>query len=151
QGQQFGRIGVYYSSPVEHGVMKSIVYGGEQLVYWFGKISDLLGQLVTGKLNMEALSGPVGIYKATGDIAERGFINLLSWGAVLSINLGIMNLLPLPALDGGRLLFFAIEAVRGRPVDKQKEGMVHFIGIVLLLVLMVVVTWNDIQRFFFNV
>ena len=71
------------------------------------------------------------------------------WAAMLSINLGIMNLLPLPALDGGRLLFFAFEAVRGKPIDSQKEGMVHFVGIVLLMILMVVVTWNDIQRFFF--
>jgi regulator of sigma E protease len=66
----------------------------------------------------------------------------------LSINLGIMNLLPIPALDGGRLLFFAIEAVRGKPVDRQMEGMVHFVGFALLMVLMLVVTWNDIQRFF---
>jgi regulator of sigma E protease len=68
---------------------------------------------------------------------------------MLSINLGIMNLLPLPALDGGRLLFFGFEAVRGKPIDRQKEGLVHFVGIVLLMILMVVVTWNDIQRFFF--
>lgn len=72
------------------------------------------------------------------------------WGAMLSINLGIMNLLPLPALDGGRLLFFGFEAIRGKPIDRQKEGMVHFVGIVLLMLLMVVVTWNDIQRLFFN-
>ena len=69
--------------------------------------------------------------------------------AILSINLGIMNLLPLPALDGGRLLFFGFEAVRGRPVNREKEGLIHFVGIVLLMILMVVVTWNDIQRFFF--
>lgn len=68
---------------------------------------------------------------------------------MLSINLGIMNLLPLPALDGGRLMFFVLEALRGKPVDKQKEGMVHFVGIMLLMLLMIVVTWNDIQRFFF--
>ncbi len=72
----------------------------------------------------------------------------MKWGAILSINLGIVNLLPLPALDGGRLLFFAIEAVRGKPVDRQKEGMVHFIGFALLMLLMLVVTWNDIQKFF---
>jgi regulator of sigma E protease len=73
----------------------------------------------------------------------------MTWAAILSINLGIMNLLPLPALDGGRLLFFGFEAVRGKPIDAQKEGMVHFVGIVLLMILMVAVTWNDIQRFFF--
>ena len=73
----------------------------------------------------------------------------MRWAAMLSINLGIMNLLPLPALDGGRLLFFAFEAVRGQPINREKEGLIHFVGIVLLMILMVVVTWNDIQKFFF--
>jgi regulator of sigma E protease len=72
----------------------------------------------------------------------------MKWAGVLSINLGIMNLLPIPALDGGRLMFFAIEGLRGKPIDKQKEGMVHFIGFALLMLLMLVVTWNDIQRYF---
>lgn len=112
-------------------------------------ILDLLGKLVTGQFTIDALSGPVGIYKATETVAQYGVYNLMNWAAVLSINLGIMNLLPLPALDGGRLLFFGIEALRGKPVDRQKEGLVHFVGIVLLMILMVVVTWNDIQRFFF--
>ena len=105
--------------------------------------------LVNGQFSIDDLSGPVGIYKVTEDVAESGVYNLIYWAALLSINLGIMNLLPLPALDGGRLLFFLFEAIRGKPVDKQKEGMIHFVGIMLLMVLMVVVTWNDIQRFFF--
>ena len=67
---------------------------------------------------------------------------------MLSINLGIINLVPLPALDGGRLLFVGIEAVRGKPIDPQKEGIVHFIGLALLMLLMIIVTWNDIQRLF---
>ena len=61
-----------------------------------------------------------------------------------------MNLLPLPALDGGRLLFFAIEGIRGKPIDPQKEGMVHFIGFALLMLLMIAVTWNDIKNLFFQ-
>jgi len=67
---------------------------------------------------------------------------------MLSVNLGIINLVPLPALDGGRLLFVGIEAIRGKPVSAQKEGFVHFIGFALLILLMLVVTWNDIQRLF---
>ena len=82
-------------------------------------------------------------------LRNLAYYSLMNWAAILSINLGIMNLLPLPALDGGRLLFFLFEAIRGKPIDKQKEGMVHFVGIVLLMLLMLVVTWNDIQRFFF--
>lgn len=149
KGQTFGQIGVLYESPVEKNPLKAVAYGAEQTYTWILKIFELLGMLVTGQFTIDALSGPVGIYKATEDVAKFGVFSLMNWAAILSINLGIMNLLPLPALDGGRLLFFLFEAIRGKPIDRQKEGMVHFVGIMLLMVLMVVVTWNDIQRFFF--
>ena len=148
-GIKYGQIGVQYQSPVEHQPLKSLSYSVEQTYNGMTLIGSLLGQLVTGQLSIDALSGPVGIYKATEEVTTYGIYSLMYWAAMLSINLGIMNLLPLPALDGGRLLFFAFEAVRGKPIDSQKEGLVHFIGIVLLMILMVVVTWNDIQRFFF--
>ncbi|MGE7689294.1 RIP metalloprotease RseP [Lysinibacillus sp. NPDC097214] len=148
-GEKFGQIGVKYESPREFNPLKAIVYGAQETYTMTARIFELLGMLITGKFTIDALSGPVGIYKATEQVAQYGFINLMNWAAMLSINLGIMNLLPLPALDGGRLLFFGFEAVRGKPIDRQKEGLVHFVGIVLLMILMVVVTWNDIQRFFF--
>ncbi|WP_342525825.1 RIP metalloprotease RseP [Chryseomicrobium sp. FSL W7-1435] len=145
--QTIGQIGV--QSPLEKSIVGSVVYGATQTYEWTVLIFQLLGNLITGQFSIDDLSGPVGIYKATEEVAKFGIFNLMNWTAVLSINLGIMNLLPLPALDGGRLLFFGFEALRGRPVDKQREGMVHFVGIMLLMVLMIVVTWNDIQRFFF--
>ncbi|MGN7386781.1 RIP metalloprotease RseP [Sporosarcina sp. SAFN-015] len=148
-GQKYGQIGVMYESPLEKNALKAFAFGAEQTFSWMKRIFELLGMLVTGKFTIDALSGPVGIYKATETVAQWGVFSLMNWAAVLSINLGIMNLLPLPALDGGRLLFFLFEGVRGKPIDKQKEGMVHFVGIMLLMVLMLVVTWNDIQRFFF--
>lgn len=148
-GEKFGQIGVLYESPVEKNPLKALAFGADQTITWIVKIFELLGMLVTGQFTIDALSGPVGIYKATEAVAQTGVFNLMNWAAILSINLGIMNLLPLPALDGGRLLFFLFEAIRGKPIDRQKEGMVHFVGIMLLMVLMVVVTWNDIQRFFF--
>lgn len=148
-GEKYGQIGVKYESPREFNPLKAVVYGAQETYNMTAKIFELLGMLVTGKFTIDALSGPVGIYKATEMVAQYGFMNLMNWAAMLSINLGIMNLLPLPALDGGRLLFFGFEAVRGKPIDRQKEGLVHFVGIVLLMILMVVVTWNDIQRFFF--
>ncbi|MFF2752601.1 RIP metalloprotease RseP [Psychrobacillus sp. NPDC058041] len=147
--EKVGQIGVQYVSPLEKNPIKAVAFGAEQTYDWTKRIFTLLGSLITGKFSIDDLSGPVGIYKATEEVAQYGVYNLMHWAAILSINLGIMNLLPLPALDGGRLLFFLFEAVRGKPVDKQKEGMVHFVGIMLLMVLMVVVTWNDIQRFFF--
>ncbi|MFC9538313.1 RIP metalloprotease RseP [Lysinibacillus sp. NPDC056959] len=148
-GEKYGQIGVKYESPREFNPLKAVVYGAQETYTMTARIFELLGMLITGKFTIDALSGPVGIYKATEQVAQYGFINLMNWAAMLSINLGIMNLLPLPALDGGRLLFFGFEAVRGKPIDRQKEGLVHFVGIVLLMILMVVVTWNDIQRFFF--
>ncbi|WP_313891231.1 RIP metalloprotease RseP [Psychrobacillus sp.] len=147
--EKVGQIGVQYTSPLEKNALKAVVFGGQQTYEWTKNIFTMLGNLITGQFSIDDLSGPVGIYQATGVVAQAGVFNLMHWAAILSINLGIMNLLPLPALDGGRLLFFFFEAVRGKPIDKQKEGMVHFVGIMLLMGLMVVVTWNDIQRFFF--
>ena len=142
-----GIIGVY--APTEKSFVKAVGHGFTETYMWTKQIFIILGDLVTGGFDIDQLSGPVGIYVSTEEVAKSGFIYLLKWAGVLSINLGIMNLLPLPALDGGRLLFIAIEAVRGKPIDKQKEGIVHFIGFALLMLLMIVVTWNDIQRFFF--
>ncbi|WP_409305962.1 RIP metalloprotease RseP [Peribacillus sp. SCS-155] len=148
EGNKIGIIGVY--APVEKSPIKAISYGFTETYNWTKQIFVMLGQLVTGQFSIDALSGPVGIYKSTEEVAKNGFFTLMKWAAVLSINLGIMNLLPIPALDGGRLLFFAVEALRGKPIDRQKEGLVHFIGFALLMLLMIVVTWNDIQRFFLN-
>ncbi|KKB44700.1 RIP metalloprotease RseP [Bacillus thermotolerans] len=146
EDQRIGVIGVY--SPVEKSFFGSIVHGAKETYLWTVEILRLLGQLVTGQFSIDMLSGPVGIYVSTDTVAKSGIMNLMTWAGALSINLGIMNLLPLPALDGGRLLFFFFEAVRGKPLDRQKEGMVHFVGFALLMLLMIVVTWNDIQRFF---
>ncbi|TFE02792.1 RIP metalloprotease RseP [Jeotgalibacillus salarius] len=143
-----GIIGVYNPLIESPNIFQSIKYGAEQTYAYTVLIFDLLGQLITGQFSIDALAGPVGIYKSTEEVAALGIYQLMQWGAILSINLGIMNLLPLPALDGGRLLFFGFEALRGKPIDRQKEGMVHFVGFALLMLLMIVVTWNDIQRYF---
>ncbi|MDZ5711755.1 RIP metalloprotease RseP [Jeotgalibacillus haloalkalitolerans] len=143
-----GIIGVYNPRIESPSIFQSIQYGAEQTYFWTVTIFDLLGDLITGQFSIDALAGPVGIYKSTEEVAKAGIYQLMQWGAILSINLGIMNLLPLPALDGGRLLFFGFEALRGKPIDRQKEGMVHFVGFALLMLLMIVVTWNDIQRYF---
>ncbi|MFO1445943.1 RIP metalloprotease RseP [Bacillus sp. Bva_UNVM-123] len=145
-GKETGIIGVY--QPTEKSPLKSITQGAKETYLWTKEIFVMLGKLLTGQFSIDALSGPVGIYVSTDTVAKSGIFYLMKWAAILSINLGIMNLLPIPALDGGRLMFFAVEAVRGKPIDRHKEGMVHFIGFALLMLLMLVVTWNDIQRFF---
>ena len=144
--QEVGRIGVY--SPVEKSIVGSIQSGFEETYKWTKLIFTSIVQLITGHFSIDDLSGPVGIYNLTDQVVDYGVTRVLSLAAVLSINLGLFNLLPIPALDGGRLLFFLIEAVRGKPIDRQKEGMVHFIGFALLMLLMLVVTWNDIRKFF---
>lgn len=143
-----GIIGVY--NPMEKSVLSSLKYGVLETYMWTKEILVSVGKLVTGQFSFDMLSGPVGIYVSTEKVAQSGIYYLMKWAAILSINLGIMNLLPLPALDGGRLIFFAVEALRGKPIDRQKEGMVHFIGFALLMLLMLIVTWNDIQKFFLD-
>ncbi|WP_240511828.1 RIP metalloprotease RseP [Paludifilum halophilum] len=109
-----------------------------------------ISRLVTGQVGMESLAGPVGIADITGKAADAGWLNLVHLAALLSLNLGIINILPFPALDGGRLTFLILEALRGRPIDPNKEGVVHFVGFALLMMLMMVVTYNDIVRVFFK-
>lgn len=112
-------------------------------------IWESLVDLVTGRYGVEAVSGPVGVTQVINDAAKSGFSDLVYIAVVLSMNLGIMNLLPLPALDGGRLLFMIIELVRGgKRVNPNVEAMIHFAGIVILLGIMVLVTFKDIFKLF---
>jgi regulator of sigma E protease len=109
---------------------------------------NLLWQLITtGHLTAE-IAGPVGIFDFTAQATQLGFIYLLQLTALLSINLAIINILPFPALDGGRLLFLAIEKIKGSPVSQRIEGFTHTVGFVLLILLMLAVTWRDIIRLF---
>lgn len=141
-----GRFGAY--NPVQKGILTSISYGATETVAVAQNIVTSLSKIVTGQFSIDMLAGPVGIYDMTEQVAKTGIINLLKLAAFLSINLGIVNLLPIPALDGGRLLFLLIEAVRGKPINREKEAFVVFIGVAFLMLLMLVVTWNDIQRLF---
>ncbi len=109
-------------------------------------IFNSLKMLVTAQFKLDDLAGPVKTAEMTSQIARQGITQLTLWTALLSLYLGIFNLLPIPALDGSRLLFLGIEAVRRRPVDSAKESMVHFVGFVMLMLLMLVVTYNDILR-----
>lgn len=141
-----GRFGSY--APTEKGVLSAVAYGATSTVDIGNQILETFGNLVTGQFKINMLAGPVGIYDMTDQVAKTGLVNLVRFGAFLSINLGIVNLLPIPALDGGRLLFLFIEAIRGKPINREKEAFVVFIGVAFLMLLMLVVTWNDIQRLF---
>lgn len=117
---------------------------------WTVMIVDSLGKLVTGQLSVQSLGGPVQMGSITGKAAESGLEPLIQITALLSLNLGIFNLLPIPALDGSRLVFIGLEAIRRRPIDPNKESMVHFVGFALLMMLMIFVTYNDIKKIFFT-
>ena len=105
-----------------------------------------LAFLVTGRVGVGELTGPVGITAMIGDTVEYGALPVLNLVALIAMNLGVMNLLPLPALDGGRILFILVEAVLGRPIPPEKEGIVHLVGFGLLMLLTVFVFINDIIR-----
>lgn len=144
--ETYGQIGVTLA--YEKTFFGTFTYGFQQTYDTTKLILTNLAMLVTGQLSIEMLSGPVGIYDATDQVVQTGFMNFLMWTAILSINLGIVNLVPLPALDGGRLLFVGLEVVRGKPLEPEREGIFHLIGFALLMLLMIIVTWNDIQRLF---
>lgn len=134
----------------------AIQYGAYEVKFMINTTIDSLKMLISGDVGMDQLSGPVGIVSAGNQMYEEteeyGFgasvVQMLSLGVLLSANLGVMNLLPLPALDGGRLVFLIIEAIRRKRIPPEKEGWVHAIGMVLLLILMAFVLFNDVIRLF---
>jgi regulator of sigma E protease len=141
-----GFVGVY--GPTKHSLSGSLIAGVKQTGYWIGMEVNALKSMITGHFSLDDLAGPARIYDMTGQVVAQGLVLVLNWTAFLSVNLAVINLLPLPALDGGRLFFLIIEAVRGKPIEPQKEALVHFIGFAFLMLLMILVTWNDIQNIF---
>ncbi len=151
------RIGFHSSGEyTKANFLKSIQYGAYTLKYWIRYTFESLKMLGTGKIGLDQLSGPIGIMNAVDDMYKETspegwqviLLNLLNLAVFISANLGVMNLLPIPALDGGRLIFLIIEAVRGKRVAPEKEAMVNEIGFRLLMVLMVFVLVHDLIRLF---
>ena len=156
KGDAYAKLGVVGGENVKPRFFGSIQYGAYTVKYWINYSIDSLRMLVTGQLGLQDLSGPVGIVNAVDDVYETSssagmdvlVLNLMNFAVLLTANLGVLNLLPLPALDGGRLVFLIIEAVRRKRIPPEKEGIVHFAGFAALMVLMVVVMYNDIVRLF---
>lgn len=157
EGDLNKRLGVTSTAEsVRPGLFGSLQYGAYTVRYWVNYTIDCLKMLVGGKVGIQDMSGPVGIVDAVDETYQSSrsagltilILNLMNFAILLTANLGIMNLLPIPALDGGRLVFLFVEAVRGKRVPPEKEGMVHFAGLAVLMVLMVVVMYNDIMRLF---
>ena len=149
-------IGFTIGETIECKGFDLIKYSALEVRYWLKATVKSLIMLVQGKLSANDLSGPVGIAVTIDETIDTVkpygissvVLTMINFAVLLSVNLGVMNLLPLPALDGGRLLFMLVEVVRGKPVPPEKEGVVHFVGFVLLMMLMVFVLYNDIARIF---
>ncbi|WP_440118859.1 RIP metalloprotease RseP [Paenibacillus sp. QZ-Y1] len=146
EGQEGGKVGIVPTLPTRSvGFVETFKVSGVAMVDTTRVIFEGFKHLIN-QFNMDDIGGPVRTFEVTGQIAKQGIEQLTRWAAILSLYLGIFNLLPIPALDGSRLVFLGIEALRGRPVDPNREGMVHFVGFAMLFVLMLAVTYNDILR-----
>ncbi|MGG4034524.1 RIP metalloprotease RseP [Paenibacillus cisolokensis] len=142
-----GKVGLTAAYPTRQaGFGETIVRSGVLMKDMTVSIFEGFKKLIFGEFKLDDLGGPVRTAEVTSQIAMRGITQLTSWAALLSLYLGIFNLLPIPALDGSRLVFLGLEALRGRPVDPNRESMVHFIGFAMLMLLMLAVTYNDILR-----
>ncbi len=155
EGQKSFPFDVQYKR-VKVGPLNVLKYSAYEVKLWIEVTVKSLGQMIRGKVSKDDISGPVGIVDTIGKTYTQSkqegtmevILNMLYIVILLSANLGVMNLLPLPALDGGRLVFLFIEAIRGKAIDREKEGMVHFVGLVLLMLLMVFIMFNDFSRIF---
>lgn len=151
---RYGITGGHYTKGT---ILENIKYGVYEVKFWICTTLDSLKMLLTRQIGLDQLSGPVGIVDVVDDTYNQSksygtfavIVELLNIAILISANLGVMNLLPLPALDGGRLVFLFIEAIRRKRIPPEKEGYVHMAGMALLMLLMVFTLYNDIVRIFF--
>lgn len=154
-----GKYLIGITSPTQYekaNLLTATQYGIYEVKFWICTTLESLKMLVAGDVGVDQLSGPVGIVSVVDETYQQSksygvmivILQMLNIGILLSANLGVMNLLPLPALDGGRLVFMIVEAIRGKRVPPDKEGWVHGIGMILLLALMAFVMFNDVRKLF---
>jgi regulator of sigma E protease len=146
-----GRIGIGIGPMFKYmptGPIQAFKEGASATFFLTGQMFKIIWELITRQVSIKNLGGPVMIAQQAGRAAKQGFLSLLGLAAFLSVNLAILNILPIPVLDGGHLVFLTIEAVKRRPVSIKSRMVAQQIGMALLLLLMVVVTYNDIIRVF---
>jgi len=152
QEREVGLLGVAAdSSKVEYvrfGPAEAVWKSVEVTISMSGRILEYLGQIIVGSRPSEELGGPLRIAQMSAEVAEGGLVNRINFMAVLSINLGLINLFPIPMLDGGHLVFFFAEAIRGRPLTERIQEYGFRFGLILVLLLMVFATWNDLVHHF---
>jgi regulator of sigma E protease len=146
KGNKSYHFGFSITTPVEHGFVAAIKYSFRKFFSLFHQMILILGYLFMGKIGLNSLSGPIGIYDTIKTAAAAGFINIIYLLGYISLDVGFINLLPLPAMDGGHVFFLIIEKLKGSKVDPKLENTIHMIGFILLFALMIFVTWHDIMN-----
>ena len=144
------RFGVTFDNGTNKGFVASIKYACTKFGALYKQMFIVIKSLFTGDLSLKSLSGPIGIYSIVGQTAqsEEAVASIMQLIALLSLNVGFINLIPFPAFDGGRILFLVIEKIKGSPVSSKTENIIHSIGFILLIILMLYVTFNDVLRLF---
>lgn len=150
------RMGFTSTQPIKPNFGQMLKYGYYEVTYNIKLVVKSLGMLVTGQLTKDDVAGPVGMVSIVGDSYNEAkdygamsvILTMANIVVILSANLGVMNLIPIPALDGGRFLFLIIEAIKGKPLNRQREGLINFVGFAILMVLMVFILFNDITKLF---
>lgn len=142
------RYGIGMEQEKTYGIWSAIQFTYKKTGSIFKQMAVTVGYLFTGGIKLSQLSGPVGIYSIVGEQSRAGIMNVLYLIAFLSINVGFINLIPLPAFDGGHILFIIIEKIKGSPVNPETENKIHTIGLFLLMLLMIIITFNDVLRLF---
>ncbi len=145
-GEETYKYGFSMDSSVKHGFFEAIGYAFSKTFSLIYQMVFVIFYLITGTIGFNSLAGPVGIFGVVGDAAHAGFASIVYLTAFISINVGFINLLPIPAFDGCRALFIIIEKIKGSPVNPKLENTIHAIGFFLLMALMILITYNDIIR-----
>ena len=145
-GSKVGILGIEYAKKTD--VLSKVLYGFTQTWFVISSVFLTIASFFTKGFSINHLGGPVAIFSLTSQVAQSGFISILNFLGLISANLGMMNLLPIPALDGGKLVLNIIEGIRKKPLSPEKESYITIAGAVFLIILMILVTWNDISKLF---
>ncbi|KXZ39807.1 regulator of sigma E protease [Alkalithermobacter thermoalcaliphilus JW-YL-7 = DSM 7308] len=144
--QEEGRIIIGILPKQERNILLSFKYSVYRVYYILSDMLNFLFRTITGKASATEVTGPVGILNLVGQAAQVGMLNVIYLASIISINLGLLNLLPIPALDGSRILFLIVEGIRGKKISPERENTVHLIGFALLMALTIFITYKDILR-----
>ena len=147
-GNDTYRFGMTFNEGTEKGFVPALKYSFVKFGALMKQMVIVVKSLFTGAISLKSLSGPVGIYSIVGQAKSSGIGNMIQLLVLLSVNVGFINLIPLPAFDGGRILFLIIEKIKGSPVSTKVENTIHSIGFILLMLLLLYVTFNDVLRLF---